>query len=115
VLARLQDGYPVEQHLIGGNLEWRIAAVGDFNNDGTDDIIWRSATSGADVKTTISGGYPSAQTSTFGDLTETIGGAGHFNGPGAADVYWTKAGTGQTYTGTWDAFAALAQAHWLGL
>jgi hypothetical protein len=115
VLARLQDGYPVEQHLIGGNLEWRIAAVGDFNNDGTDDIIWRSGSSGGAVKATIQGGLPADQTLAFGDLSETIGGSGHFTGPGAAALYWTGSGTGQTYAGSWDAFASLAQSHWLGL
>src|SRR2546430_8681874 len=67
------------------DLNWQVAGVGDFNGDGTADILWRYSSTGDNYVylmngTTIIGeGYLHEA-----DLNWQVGGRGEFNGDGHA-------------------------------
>ena len=76
------------------DITWFVAGVGDFNNDGRSDILWRNSRTGAnaiwrsgDVAT------PQAVTAVT-TLTWKIVGVGDFNGDGKDDILWRNASTG---------------------
>jgi hypothetical protein len=79
---------------------WQVAGIGDFNHDGTDDILWRDPASGRNDGWVMYHGqhYSTAQ---FGllDPQYQVAGIGNFNGAGGDDVLWHSQTTGQT--GAW--------------
>jgi hypothetical protein len=86
------------------DLDWRIVGTGDFNNDGSTDILWRNHGVGQysgwnciwymNGETISSYGYPAA----IADLDWEIAGAGDFNMDGNTDILWRNYGVGQ-YSG----------------
>ncbi|MCW5783579.1 MAG: VCBS repeat-containing protein, partial [Nitrospirales bacterium] len=72
-----------------------IAGVGDVNGNGTDDIVWRHASSGAvavwfmNGATITSTGFPGSVS-----LNWVIRQVGDFNGDGKADLFWHNTGSG---------------------
>ena len=70
---------------------WKIRGVGDFNNDGKSDILWRNTSTGQNAIWLMNG-------SVFGsyvglnsvDTSWDIKGVGDFNGDGKADILWRK-------------------------
>jgi hypothetical protein len=75
---------------LGGNRDttWTLAAIGDFNGDGTADILWRDGTyhytewlmNGAGISSTLQlGAVPSYW---------TVADSGDFNGDGKTDILW---------------------------
>ncbi|MBV9520160.1 MAG: VCBS repeat-containing protein [Hyphomicrobiales bacterium] len=76
---------------------WSVAGLGDFNGDGTNDLLWRNQ-SGTLVDWTMNGSQiTSSQTVTFGaspatpDSTWNVAGIGDFNGDGKDDILWRNA------------------------
>ena len=71
-------------------LDWQIAGIGDFNNDGRDDILWRNVNSGAitDWLGTSTGGFTSNFGTAYYELSTSwhIIGTGDFNGDGRDDI-----------------------------
>jgi hypothetical protein len=79
---------------------WTIAGTGDFNGDGTADLLWRNTTTG-DVGIWI---MNSGAFSSFVDLGAqsaawTVAGTGDFNGDGTTDLLWRNTTTGDV--GIW--------------
>jgi hypothetical protein len=75
---------------------WRIAGTGDFNGDGTSDILWLNDTTGQALiwllngSSVIGGGSPGSAPSPW-----TIVETGDFNSDGKSDILWVNPMSGQ--------------------
>jgi FtsP/CotA-like multicopper oxidase with cupredoxin domain len=81
----------------GGDLNWEIVGVGDFNNDGNADILWKNKATGDVVVWYLNGSGVVSSVGTIssgGDLDWEIVGVGNFNGDGNADILWRNRATG---------------------
>jgi hypothetical protein len=71
--------------------EWHIAATGDFNGDGRDDILWqRDGGAFTNWLGKSNGGFTDNSANFFAFLGAgwTVAGAGDFNGDGRDDILW---------------------------
>ena len=68
---------------------WNIAGIGDFDNNGSTDLLWRD-TSG-DVAIWLMNGTSILSTSVVGDapVAWSIVATGDYNGDGKSDIIWT--------------------------
>jgi hypothetical protein len=87
----------------GCSRDWRIIGTGDFNSDGTSDVLWHNATTGEVVAwmvngtgTVIAGQALSSSCSTASGCARDwrAVGTGDFNGDGHVDVLWQNVTTG---------------------
>jgi hypothetical protein len=76
---------------------WDLVATGDFNGDGTDDLVWRNATTGQNLLWEMwrDGIAVARDLSTFSGWA--IGALGDFDGDGTADILWSNIETGRNY------------------
>ena len=71
------------------NTDYHIEAVGDFNGDGKDDIVWRGQTSGQVVVWLMNGATVQGVLSLGGVVnTYKIEAMGDLNGDGKSDLVW---------------------------
>ena len=79
---------------------WKVAGIGDFNDDGTDDVLWSNKISGAVGTWIIQNGVPTSWRS-LGTASGpwTMVGVGDITGDGTADVLWQNQSTGAV--GAW--------------
>jgi hypothetical protein len=97
---------------VGSN--WSVAATGDFNGDGFDDILWRSDSGQVtNWLGTASGAFNSNWEAADYSIGSnwSLGGVGDFNGDGRTDIVW-RSDTGQVtnwlgtasggFTDNWD-------------
>jgi hypothetical protein len=84
------------------NPAWSVKTTGDFNRDGTKDLLWYNQQTGETTVWVMRQGAFVAQGSTpvVPDLAWTVGGSGDFDRDGDADVLWYNPRTGQT--GFWE-------------
>ena len=70
-------------------LTWNIAGIGDFDGNGSADIMWRD--SGGNVGTWLMNGTSILSSAVLGNvpLNWTIAETGDYNGDGKSDVLWT--------------------------
>ncbi|MBN1917261.1 MAG: FG-GAP repeat protein [Verrucomicrobia bacterium] len=93
--------------LVGGTVvqnvplaaSWEIEGVGDFNNNGKDDILWRNTGTGAVAiwlmnGTMLVGGYAVATVDPATNDYE-IQAVGDFSGDGRADILWRETTTNE--------------------
>jgi FG-GAP-like repeat len=69
---------------------WQFQGVGDFNGDGTTDILWRDSTSGTVAIWFLGSGCTVQSTASFGAVpsTWTIAQTGDYDGDGKTDILW---------------------------
>jgi hypothetical protein len=86
---------------ISPDASWNVAAMGDFDGDGHQDIMWRNTSSNALQDWSMNGGtVTSSQAPTFQgsvvtpDSSWSIVAAGDFNRDDKTDLLWRQAGTG---------------------
>ncbi len=105
-----------EQTLIGGDANWRLVSTGpefDANADGTTDLIWRHAPSGAHIVKRMAGASEISATVLGGSSDWEIVATGDYDGDGSGDVLWRQASTG-TVVQWLLVDAALRQSAWVG-
>ncbi|GAA4742149.1 hypothetical protein GCM10023264_04090 [Sphingomonas daechungensis] len=77
--------------LNGVSVDWKIAAIGDFNGDGRDDILWRNVDGRmTDWLGTATGGFTDNAANAYNSVATQwhVVGAGDFNGDGRDDILW---------------------------
>jgi beta-glucanase (GH16 family) len=81
---------PISVASLGNLPGWKLAASRDFNNDGSDDLVWRHTSNGQNVLWLMDEGKHVA-TKDLGTFTGwEIGGLGDFNADGTADILWSN-------------------------
>jgi serralysin len=73
---------------------WSVAGIGDFNGDGSADILWRNTSGETAVwsmngpAVAASGDVTSNGVAVVPDASWSVGGVGDFNGDGKVDILW---------------------------
>ncbi len=84
------------------NKTWYIAAVGDFNNDGSNDLLWRNAFDGQNKVWLMNGStfLSGVDLRTATNQNLSVGGVADFNNDGKIDILWrnTKSGRNTVWT-----------------
>jgi hypothetical protein len=79
------------------DLTWQIVGTGDFNKDGSVDVLWRYNGAGGRVRIWYMNGtalLSGADLTAVTDLNWQIAGTGDFNKDGNVDILWRYNGTG---------------------
>lgn len=81
------------------DLAWEVAAVADFDGNGTSDILWRNVNDGRVTLWTMSGRAPTAAVQIYQErqLSWRIVAPGDFNGDGYPDLLWRNVATGENF------------------
>jgi Ca2+-binding RTX toxin-like protein len=80
--------------------DWQVQGVGDFNGDGSSDVLWRQDGSGQVYVWEMNGQQVQAEGAVAHAAVPNdwhIEGVGDFNGDGNSDVLWRQDGSGQVY------------------
>jgi hypothetical protein len=87
---------------VPGSSGWEIKGTGDFNRDGSTDILWHHAASGQVNVWLLNGttviGNPNVNWNVPGSSGWEIKGTGDFNRDGSTDILWYHAASGQVNT-----------------
>jgi Ca2+-binding RTX toxin-like protein len=96
VLATLTFSTPALQKIELGNTDtYTVLGTGDFNNDGTSDVVWQNKTTGQMEIWYMANGHVVAD-DFYGNLSGyNMLATGNFNGTGASDIVWQSKSSGQ--------------------
>jgi hypothetical protein len=79
-----------------GDPSWTVVGTGDFAGNGTDDMLWRNASTGALVEWVMNNGTVSSSATLLTSLRMTVAGTGDYTGNGTDDILLNNAMTGTT-------------------
>ena len=83
----------------GSGVDHKVVGVGDFNGDGTSDILWRNDATGDVGYWEMNDGTQTLARSRRLALDHKVVGVGDFNGDGTSDILWRNSTTG--HAGDW--------------
>jgi hypothetical protein len=75
--------------------DYHVAGVGDFNGDGTADVLWSNAAGEVDEWTMANGQWSASLSLGSHGAGWTVAAIGDFDGDGTSDVLWREAATGK--------------------
>lgn len=81
-------GAVTSTRILGGDTEWAIEDVGDFNGDAVTDLVWRNATGGTVIWLMQAEGTVSSAGFIGGDATWRLEASGDYDGDSRTDVVW---------------------------
>ncbi len=91
------------------DMSWVIAGIGDFNNDGKDDILWRNRLTGVNYIYIMNGltidAAQSGPVNQITDMSWVIVGVGDFNNDGKDDILWRNMANGLNWIYIMDGIA----------
>jgi hypothetical protein len=99
---RIENGQIAATHALPkvSDTAWQIAATGDFDANGVDDVLWRHSQSGANYLYLLNDQQQILSMTQFVSVSDTnwqVAGAGDFNRDGFTDILWRHAETGQNW------------------
>lgn len=105
--AQFQPGFNEAYYVSGAvALDWQVAGIADFNDDGRDDVLWRKADGTVTTWLSTGIGANSATGLAAVDHSWHIQGAADVNGDGFADLVWRDTdGSLTTWTGSAGGFS----------
>lgn len=118
-----QSGTPgIPSYDIGSHgSNWPVSGIGDFNGDGTSDVLWRSPGTSQVDQWQMSNGHwaKSIDMGATKGADWQLAGTGDFNGDHTSDVLWTNTATGQVdqwqmQGGYWSKSIDLGSSHGAG-
>ncbi len=75
---------------------FKVAGIGDFDGDGTSDVLWRNPTTGqVDTWRLVNGNWAASTDLGSRGTDWNVAGTGDFNHDGTSDVLWRNTTTGQ--------------------
>ncbi|HVE72727.1 MAG TPA: Ig-like domain-containing protein [Thermoanaerobaculia bacterium] len=83
--------------------DWKVAAIGNFDDSGRDDLFWHNTVTGQNTIYTNSSPFMDAQLGAPGTVYDSVdpswnvAGYGDFDGDGRTDLLWRNAATGENY------------------
>jgi hypothetical protein len=91
------DGRFLEGHaILEGRLDWEPTHFGDFDGDGSTDIVWHNSTSGETAVWLTADGQMKQGAIVVFDPGWTVTHVADFNADGRSDLLWHHAGSGTT-------------------
>ncbi|WP_431271725.1 FG-GAP-like repeat-containing protein [Dankookia sp. P2] len=67
---------------------WQVVGIGDFNGDGSSDLLWRAANGYVSIWEMNGGSYLHGDTISWIDAHWSVVGTGDFNADGYSDILW---------------------------
>ena len=69
-------------------MEQRVVGIGDFDGNGTSDVLWRNASTGHVGWWEVNSGTVTQHSMATSGVDYKVAGIGDFNGDGSSDVFW---------------------------
>jgi glucose/arabinose dehydrogenase len=80
---------------LASTAQWNLLASGDFNGDGTSDLLWKIGTGDSTQQWLMAGGIANTR-SVFPTNGWSVLATGDFNADGTTDILWKQDSTGHT-------------------